>query len=219
MIKLICVLLLLQLVTGCATYATKENIGINRDSRERYSNVYIKGEYLIVCYSAKESEYGQDIENAPVERWAKIELKSLDWTSVKAGFNKSPIEFIRHSGACKPEVDNNQTKIPLYFREPITSPSKTAFLVFNLPYLRLSEEDARKHDNSKTPFTAYADQYGKYLLLIRDDAHNPGYLEAVYLEPKRDMYPLLRIATYPFSVLLDVITSPVQLFFVLFSGK
>lgn len=222
--SLICALLLALLVTGCATMSN-EGVGINRDSYEKYTNVYADSKQITVCYSNYGGQGGDSSR-----RWATLDLDEIKWVTITATAPgqvrvtpgmRQPQEFMPYSGPCKPEAGAGLKEISFYYSADGKTLKHTNPESAPIPMGEIEEVTLHRQDPDRAPFTAYGGEryvynYKRTLVLIRDDPAHPGQLQAAVLASKNDLHPVMRKAMYPFAVAFDVVTLPFQIIFFLF---
>lgn len=211
---LVCMLLISQLVAGCATMYTSHNVGFNRDASPSYTAVYSDGSRLVACYGVNNAT-GRFVDQQ--WRWVSYDMSSLKWVPLTAIEKEKLTEFIPERGVFKPKKGDGLKEVSLYTRS-YPSPefnrlrSKPGVIAVDMELAYTGE--IHKSDVRRIPFTAY--ELGSYdgrLMFIRDDINHPGQLEATMLVPAKDLSPGIRKAFYPFAVVLDAVTSPLQLVF------
>ena len=182
-------------LTGCATILTQD-VGVRQDRDVHFQRILFDGEKVYVRYTAKVSPIFGSHDEPAVEtiRWAEARLSENEWKS--DGCTCLEKMHILHDPAHPPE-QVAQIEIPL---------------TTGIIQAPIADKAPASPPNPDPPFRAQAN--GETITLIRrDPAHPdktqtapfapPTYTDAPYASLKRGVI-------YPFAVVFDVVTSPVQ---------
>lgn len=215
------IVILLQTLVGCATKSL-ESIGLRFDKFHDYSSINSDGQRAIIHYSVEEYSNGRNSSYLGMkERWAEVEPTKLKWVPLSQLSDFSASYSFKTNRELPDPVNQNPLPsiIPLHKIEILKS-NTSSFGNRITPSTEIFIGDQHKADVNKSPISGfYGTPKTNSLILIRDDINHIGEVESAIIEPNnqyRDDYveswaPTTRKVLYPFALVIDVITFPIQL--------
>lgn len=188
-------------LSGCASISSSR-AGERLEIIEKYEEIYLSGETLMVRYSALSETtmpFQSDSRSFRTERWATALLASMAWVPLenldRVSVSKLHIEEVRPSEASDPTIK----------------------LILHELQFRPVEDRIHALESAHIGPVSVHVMNNDPLHLVRNDPNDPEKLLVARASPPRrrlydeDWAPLARVVLMPVALVVDVVTAPIQI--------